>query len=143
MTLASAHGRVDVLEWLVHRSPERAQAYDYDNGLLQLFLSRQQQQQAVDELSGLVISPAAANGRVEVLQWLEATVVALGARQGTGEWNLRTSFRCISGLPVRIVMCLAGLELGRLVPGSRQQMAAQQWTAFRSSRSRLARWAHA
>lgn len=132
VTFASAHGRVDVLEWLVHRSPERARAYDYDNGLLQLFLSRQQQREAVDELSGLVISPAAANGRAEVLQWLEATVVALGARQGAGEWNLRTSFGAIAVPEARLVVRLAGLELGRSVPGSREQMSAQQWTAFRS-----------
>lgn len=132
VTFASAHGRVDVLEWLVHRCPESAHAYDYDNGLLQLFLNSYQQREAVDELSCLVLAPAAANGRVEVLQWLEATVGALGTRQGTGEWNLRTSFRAISGPQVRLVLSLAGLELGRSVPGSRQQMSAQQWTAFRT-----------
>lgn len=128
---ASAHGRVDVLEWLVHRNPDRARAYDYENGLLQIFTDATAPKLAVDNLCLFVIDPAVHHGRAEVLQWLEAAVVALGLRQGPSQWNLRTSFRPIAGPEVRIVLCLAGLELGRAVPGSRTEMGQRQWKGFR------------
>ena len=85
---ASAHGRVDVLDWLVHRNPDRARAYDYENGLLQIFTDATAPKLAVDDLCLFVMDPAVRHGRVEVLQWLEAAVVALGLRQGPSQLEL-------------------------------------------------------
>ena len=107
---ATAHGRVDVLDRLVHRNPQRARAYDFDNGLLQLLKDERlcamfvrggtgsrvarvpqvsseashEQQQRLVEIQLLIGRPAALNDRFCVLDWLSATLVALDMRINNG-----------------------------------------------------------
>lgn len=107
---AAAHGRVDVLDRLVHRDPQRARAYDFDNGLLQLLKDERlcamfvrggtgsrvtrapqasseashEQQQRLIEIQLLIGRPAALNDRFRVLEWLSFTLVALDTRINNG-----------------------------------------------------------
>lgn len=109
---AATHGRVDVLDRLVHRNPQRARAYDFDVGLLQLLkderlcamfvrgksvgapVSRlvpsnapqasREQLQRLSEIQLLIARPAALNDRVNVLRWLSSTLVALDLRINNG-----------------------------------------------------------
>ena len=101
---------MDVLDRLVHRNPQRARAYDFDNGLLQLLKDERlcamfvrggtgsrvarvpqvsseashEQQQRLIEIQLLIGRPAALNDRSCVLEWLSATLVALDMRINNG-----------------------------------------------------------
>jgi|SaaInlV_125m_DNA_1040241.scaffolds.fasta_scaffold02680_2 hypothetical protein len=90
---AAAHGRVDVLDWLVHRDPNRAMAYDYDAGLLALLWHAEDVTltprhcmpdpmlpDRSSDIQLLIARPAALHNRVAVLDWLSATQRALRRR---------------------------------------------------------------
>ena len=105
---AATHGRVDVLNWLVHRHPLengvdvpfdperdcRMSAHDRHGGLLTLFTRRavglilgEAQAQTIactefGELSVLLIRPAVLNHQHGVLTWLKRTTAVLSLRYG-------------------------------------------------------------
>jgi len=96
LTFAAYFGRVDVLDWLVHKDPTRAKAYDYDHGLLavldvptlRLLLGQHFPTNLVVGASNfavlqqMLVRPAYMSNSVQTLQWIEATVVALARRRG-------------------------------------------------------------
>ncbi len=84
---AAAHGRVDVLDWLVHRDPTRALAYDYDAGLLVLLWHAEElcmpDPTLPDHRSDvqlMLVRPAVLHNQVAVLEWLSATQQAIRRR---------------------------------------------------------------
>jgi hypothetical protein len=90
---AAAHGRVDVLDWLVHRDPNRAMGYDYDAGLLSLLWNAEDVTltprhcmpdpllpDRSSDIQLLIVRPAALHNRVAVLDWISATQRALRLR---------------------------------------------------------------
>ena len=115
---AAAHGRVDVLNRLVHRDPNRALAYDYDQGLLPLCwqvedvrsmwrhstMDSHLQTDRDRDIHHLVARPAALHNQVRVLEWLCATQLAL-RRRATG-----TRSRSVLRSPL-----LSTIEVGGLV----------------------------
>ena len=90
---AAVHGRIDVLDRLIHRRPERALAYDFDNGLLSVLQSYEEgmsctfststggQAERVSELQLLLARPAALHNQVNVLAWMDLTRLRLQQRR--------------------------------------------------------------
>jgi len=110
---AATHGRVDVLDRLVHRDPHRALAYDFERGLLPIFQEATETAWVVPttssatsaDISGvdfrfgdpspgraeriaesqlLLARPAALHNQPGVLAWMDATQLALQRRTKTG-----------------------------------------------------------
>ena len=86
---AAAHGRVDVLDWLVHRDPTRALAYDYDAGLLVLLWHAEELCTSItdptlpdhrSDVQLMLVRPAVLHNQVAVLEWLSATQQAIRRR---------------------------------------------------------------
>jgi hypothetical protein len=93
---AAAHGRIDVLDRLVHRDPGRALAYDFDAGLLLVLkpwednawvstngivaCSPHAEPDRGRDVQLLLARPAALHNQATVLTWLAATQSALRIR---------------------------------------------------------------
>lgn len=92
---AATHGRIDVLDRLVHRDPGRALAYDFDAGLLVLMkpwdhgmwgstngsvIAPNPESDRGCDVQLLVARPAALHNQAAVLTWLAATQAALCRR---------------------------------------------------------------
>ena len=98
---AAVHGRIDVLDRLIHRRPERALAYDFDKGLLSVLHSYGQemsctfststggQAERVSELQLLLARPAALHNQVKVLAWMDLTRLRLQQRR----FKMASTFR--------------------------------------------------
>lgn len=96
LTFAAYFGRVDVLDWLVHRNPSRAKAYDFDQGLLALLdvstlammlgqhlpASNPSVPRHFSMLQEMLVRPAYRSDSVQTLVWIEATVIAIASRRG-------------------------------------------------------------
>ena len=95
---AAVHGRLDVLDRLVHRDPSRALAYDFDKGLLPVLQSCGEemsctfststtahayggQAERVSESQLLLARPAALHNQVNVLAWMDLTRMRLQQRR--------------------------------------------------------------
>ena len=95
---AAVHGRIDVLDRLIHRRPERALAYDFDKGLLPVLQSCGEemsctfststaahasggQAERVSESQLLLARPAALHNQVKVLAWMDLTRMRLQQRR--------------------------------------------------------------
>tara|TARA_B110000116_G_scaffold272049_1_gene294943 strand:+ start:122 stop:2668 length:2547 start_codon:yes stop_codon:yes gene_type:complete len=106
---AAMHGRIDVLDRLIHRDPSRALAYDFEKGLLPMFLSiggempstlststehasgvsyawfgdasAGGQAERVSESQLLLARPAALHNKPQVLAWIEITQLRLQQRR--------------------------------------------------------------
>jgi len=92
---ASMHGRIDILDRLVHRDPGRALAYDFDAGLLVLMkpwdhsmwgstnegvIASHPESDRGCDVQLLVARPAALHNQAAVLTWLASTQSALRRR---------------------------------------------------------------
>jgi len=125
---AAAHGRVDVLDWLVHRDPNRALAYDYDAGLLALLWNSEDVRpwhcmpdhmmpDHSSDIQLLIARPAALHNQVSVLVWLHATKMAL-RRRATGARSR----------PIQRSPLLSTLDVGGLVLSIRASGVASDGT---------------
>ena len=100
---AAVHGRIDVLDRLIHRRPERALAYDFDNGLLSVLQSCGEgmsctfstntggQAERVSESQLLLARPAALHNQVNVLAWMDLTRLRLQQRRSKMASTFRNS----------------------------------------------------
>ena len=151
---AAMHGRVDVLEWLIHRNPRRATAYDYEAGLLQLlwnFDDAVHQSRLANNAPGarafnhsachrvtetqlLLARPAALHNQVAVLRWLSHTTTAMQARSGVahsisgrrGEWGRATVE--FGGLAVSMRASGVGTDGERVYESSPMAFARERTT---------------
>lgn len=101
---AAAHGRIDVLDRLVHRDPGRAVAFDFESGLIPMLRSVEDPGPASTSSSPacalesdlemeaqlLIARPAALHNRASVLEWLDCTRLAL-RRRASGSWSRRSA----------------------------------------------------
>ena len=86
---AATHGRVDVLDWLVHRDPNRAMGYDYDAGLMAMLWHAEELCTSITDpmlpdrcadVQLMLVRPAVLHNQVAVLEWLYATQQAIRRR---------------------------------------------------------------
>ena len=114
---AAAHGRMDVLDRLVHRDPGRAVAYDFESGLIPMLRSVEDPGLASTlpacdhgldyemETQLLIARPAALHNRASVLEWLDRARLAL-RRRASGAWSRR---------PAQHASMLSTLDVGGLL----------------------------